>query len=221
VARISSADRRQAIILAALRVIQREGVHGATTRAIVAEADMSLASFHYVFRSRDEMLSELIAYIVENEGRAAFATLSADRDIRSALRAGLQAYFDTLTADPSWEQATFELVHYALRTEELSELPRLQYRMYRRTVGELLIAGADMAGIRWRLPLDQVARLLVTFITGLTIAWLADRDNAAAALTMDFAAESLAALAEPLDPAESTDTVATPSALHSHTLSNH
>jgi len=195
--RISSDERREAIIDAALRVIQREGVHAATTRAIVAEADMPLASFHYVFRSRDEMISELISYVVENEGRAAIATLSVGRDIESTVRAGLQAYFDTLTANPGHEQAMFELLHYALRTEGLGGQPKAQYLMYRRTVSELLAAGADAAGVRWRLPLDQVSRLLVTFITGLTLAWLADRDNEAAALSMDFAAQSLAALAEP------------------------
>ncbi|MBN9149795.1 MAG: TetR family transcriptional regulator [Cryobacterium sp.] len=200
VARISSADRREAIIHAALRVIQREGVHGATTRAIVAEADMPLASFHYAFRSRDEMISELISFVVEGEGKAALSTLSGGRDIRSAVRAGLQAYFDTLTADPSREQAMFELLHYALRTEELGELPRAQYRMYRRTAGEVLAAGAEAAGVEWRRPIDEVARLLVTFIGGLTMAWLADRDDAAAAMTMDFAADSIAVLATPLDP---------------------
>lgn len=200
VARISSADRREAIIHAALRVIQREGVHGATTRAIVAEADMPLASFHYAFRSRDEMISELISFVVEGEGKAALSTLSGGRDIRSAVRAGLQAYFDTLTADPSREQAMFELLHYALRTEELGELPRAQYRMYRRTAGDVLIAGAEAAGVEWRRPIDEVARLLVTFIGGLTMAWLADRDDAAAAMTMDFAADSIAVLATPLDP---------------------
>jgi DNA-binding transcriptional regulator YbjK len=217
---LSSADRREAIIHAALRVIQREGVHGATTRAIVAEADMPLASFHYAFRSRDEMISELIAYVVENEGRAATATLSGGHDIRTAVRAGLQAYFDTLSTDPSREQAMFELLHYALRTEELSELPRAQYRMYRRTAGDVLSAGAQLAGATWRLPLEDVARLLVTFISGLTLAWLADRDDAAAAKTMDFAADSISALAEVASAATSSDTGTTPNNTEQHSKEN-
>lgn len=195
VARISSEDRREALIHAALTVIQREGVHGATTRAIVKEADMPLASFHYAFRSRDEMMRELVAHIVEGEGRAAAATLGDARDIRSAVRAGLQAYFDTLTAEPNHEQAMFELLHYSMRTEELRDLPRAQYEMYRRTASELLRAGADAVGATWRHPLDYMARLLVTFISGLTLAWLADRDDVAAAAAMDFAADSIAALA--------------------------
>ncbi len=194
-ARISSADRRDAIIHAALSVIQREGIHGATTRAIVAEADMPLASFHYAFRSRDEMMRELVSHIVDDEGQAAAATLSADLDIRSAVRAGLQAYFDTLKAEPHREQAMFELLHYSMRMDDLSDLPRAQYETYRRTAGELLRTGAEAVGATWRLPLDHVARLLVTFISGFTLAWLADRDDVAAAATMDFAADSIAALA--------------------------
>jgi len=114
VARVSSAQRRVELVHAALRVIERDGVQGATTRAIVAEADMPLASFHYAFRSRDELMRELIVFVVESEGTAAIATLSRGRDIRSAVRAGLQAYFDTLTRDPNREQAMFELLHYAL-----------------------------------------------------------------------------------------------------------
>lgn len=196
-ARISSADRREGIIHAALSVIQREGVHGATTRAIVKEADMPLASFHYAFRSRDEMMRELVAHIVEGESQAVVAKLTGTTDVRSAVRAGLQAYFDTLTAEPHREQAMFELLHYSMRTEELSDLPRAQYEMYRRTAGELLRVGAEAFGATWRLPLDHMARLLVTFISGLTLAWLADRDDAAATATMDFAADSIAALAEP------------------------
>ncbi|MCC7127687.1 MAG: hypothetical protein IT192_02575, partial [Microbacteriaceae bacterium] len=44
--------------------------------------------------------------------------------------------------------------------------------------------------------IEQVAQLLVNFISGLTLAWLATRDSAAAARTMDFAADSIATLAE-------------------------
>jgi DNA-binding transcriptional regulator YbjK len=194
---VSSAQRRVELIQAALRVIERDGVHSATIRAIVAEADMPLASFHYAFRSRDEMIRELIFSIVASEGVAAMATITGDRDIRTAVRAGLQAYFDLLVADPGREQAMFELLHYALRTRELADLPRAQYETYRRTAGEVLQAGAETAGVAWRLPVEQVARLLVTFLSGLTLAWLADRDDAAAAATMDFAADSIAALAEP------------------------
>jgi len=195
---MSSVDRRLALVHAALRVIASEGVSGATTRAIVAEAHMSLASFHYAFTSRDEMMRELIVFVVENESVAAFASVDFDKGIRQALRDGLQGYFDNVVADPGHEQVMFELMQYALRTPQLEDLAREQYVRYRFAVVELLAAAAERTGTEWRIPLDDVARTVVTFTDGITLAWLADRDDAAAARVMDFAADSLYQLSQPV-----------------------
>lgn len=194
-ARVPAAQRRVELVKAALRVIDRDGVHGATTRAIVAEADVPLATFHYVFRSRDELIRELIAYVVEQEGLAAAGSLQGAPDIRSLVRGGLQAYFDLVVSDPNREQAMFELFHYALRNDELSDLPSLQYESYHRAAAEVLALGAERAGFTWSIPLDELARLLVTLTDGLTLAWFADRDDAAAARTMDHAADFIARFA--------------------------
>ena len=117
--RMPASDRRSALLTAALRVIAEHGVSAATTRAIVAEAGMPLASFHYAFRSRDEMMRELITVVVATQSNAVLAILEEAADVRSAVRAGLQAFFDTVKADPGHEQVMFELVQYALRTPGL------------------------------------------------------------------------------------------------------
>jgi AcrR family transcriptional regulator len=192
--RVSSTERRAALVRAALRVIDRDGVHGATTRAIVAEAEMSLASFHYAFRSRDELIRELIAFVVQDEQRVSLEALAPASDIRSAVRSGLQAYFELLRAHPSREQALQELVQYSLRTPGLEELPRAQYASYLHTARVLLERGAEITGVVWSLPIDQLARILIAITDGLTIAWLADRDDAAAGALMDFAADTIGAL---------------------------
>jgi AcrR family transcriptional regulator len=196
-ARMSSEDRRVELMRAALRVIAERGVGGATTRAIVSEAGMSLASFHYAFSSRDEMLHALIAHVVETQTVAAFSMIPVGGDIRTTVRAGLQAFFETVVADPGHEQVMFELMHVALRTPGLEDLPRRQNERYREAATELLRAAAVNCDIRWSLPVGQIAHLVVTITDGLTVAWLANRDLAAAALVMDFAAGSLAALATP------------------------
>jgi hypothetical protein len=109
----------------------------------------------------------------------------------------LQAYFDLLVANPSHEQAVFELMHYSLRTPELGGLPREQYASYFRVARQLLTTGADVLGVQWSLPIDQLERVLIALTDGLTLACLADRDDAAAARVMDFAADTFAALAVP------------------------
>lgn len=193
--RVSSAERRAALVRAALRVIDRHGVHGATTRGIVAEAEMSLASFHYAFRSRDEMIREVIAFVVQDEQRVTLEALDQEADIRSAVRAGLQAYFDLLTAHPSREQALQELIQYSLRTPGLEHLPQAQYASYFHTARVLLERGAELTGVEWSVPIEQLARVLIAITDGLTIAWLADRDDVAAGQLMDFAADTIGALA--------------------------
>ena len=196
--RMSSVDRRLEIVQAALRVIGEAGVQGATTRAIVAEAGMSLASFHYAFASRDEMMEELIAYVVENQTVAAFSTIRYGSDIRTTIRDGLQAFFESIVVDSANEQVLFELMLFALRTPGLEALPDKQWTNYRAAATELLNAAAVNAGIRWSRPIGEVAQMLITVTDGLTLAWLANRDRAAAATVMDIAADSLAALAVPL-----------------------
>jgi len=198
VARMSSVDRRLELVKAALRVIAENGVQGATTRAIVAEAGMSLASFHYAFASRDEMMEELIAYVVENQTVAAFSTIRYGSDIRTTIRDGLQAFFESIVVDSANEQVLFELMLFALRTPGLEALPDKQWTNYRAAATELLNAAAVNAGIRWSRPIGEVAQMLITVTDGLTLAWLANRDRAAAATVMDIAADSLAALAVPL-----------------------
>lgn len=196
-ARMSSGERRAALVQAALRVIDRDGVHAASTRAIVAEADMALSSFHYAVESRDGLIREVIASVVEGERSAAFDSLRPGSDLRTMVRGALQAYFDLVVARPSHEQAMFELFHYSLRTEELADLPRAQYESYHATAVDLLEAGGRHTGMRWLRPIDDIARLVIVFTDGLTLGWLADRDSDAAARTIDLAADAITALATP------------------------
>ena len=194
---MSSIDRRLELVQAALRVIAEQGVQGATTRAIVAEAGMPLASFHYVFASHGEMMEELIAYVVENQSVAAFEAIRFSGDIRSTIRDGLQAFFETIVADTAEEQVLFELMLFAMRTPGLENLPSRQWAKYTEAAVEILTAAASSAKIDWVVRVETAALLLVNYTDGLTLSWLANRDRAAAETVMDLAADHLAALTRP------------------------
>jgi len=194
-ARMSSTDRRVELVHAALRVIAAKGVAAATTRAIVAEAGMSLASFHYAFTSLDEMMRELIAYVVENETVAAVDSIPAGGDIRSIIEEAMRAYLKLLIDNPGHEQVMFELMHYAVRTPGLEALATEQYERYRAAVSELLEGAATLTGVTWSMPVNEIARIVVTYTDGFSLAWLSDRDDAAAERVIVFAAESLSRLA--------------------------
>ncbi|MGJ4844198.1 TetR/AcrR family transcriptional regulator [Leifsonia sp. Le1] len=211
--RISAVERRTALVQAALSVVARDGVAAATTRRIVAEAGMSLASFHYAFTSRDELMAELVNTVVDGE-QSAFAPVFeqqvAEQDaheqaapraepptMRDAVRAGLQHYFAAVRADPDREKAMFELTQWALREPGFAPLARRQYDRYFEVAERAVVQAAAITGCAWSRPTAEVARLLVVLTDGLTVAWLVTRDDAAAQATIDFAADAVATLATP------------------------
>jgi AcrR family transcriptional regulator len=196
-ARIAAADRRARLAEAALAVAARDGLAAASTRAIVAEAGMPLASFHYAVPSRDELLRDVVGLVVAQEGEAAGELLNDAVDVREGLRVALGGYLALVRRDPGREQAMFELTQYALRTPGLHDLPAEQYARYHAVAAALLEAGAARLGVRWTVPVADLARLLVVITDGTTLAWLADRDDAAAGRVLDLAADALAAFAVP------------------------
>lgn len=202
-ARISAAERRETLARAALAVIARDGVHAATTRAIVAEAGMSLASFHYAVPSRDHLLRDVVELVVEHQGVAAFGSLDLEgSDLRAATRAVLGSYLDVLRADPAREQAMLELTQHALRTPALADFPEAQYGAYRGLAARLLAAAAARYRVRWDTSTDDLAALAIALTDGATLAWLATRDDAAVERLLDLAADAIAAHAIPVEDQE-------------------
>ena len=194
--RIPAPERRRALIDAALRVVSRQGITQATTRAIVAEAGMSLASFHYAFESRDELIDELITTVVANEQQAVLPELVPGGGLAAILEAGILRYFQHLKADPEHEQAMLELTQYALRSPERRPLAAQQYARYAELAERSLERAASLAGATWRVPVAEVARVLVAFTDGITLTWLVDRDDDAARAVARAAADALSRMAD-------------------------
>lgn len=195
--RMSADARRAELLRAALRVMARDGLAAGTTRAIVAEAGMSLATFHYCFRSRNELLRELIGLVMAVEATSVEKGMGTGADLGSTLRQGLRGYIAHLEENPGYELFLFELNHHALRTPELRDLADEQYRRYHASARALLQKAADLSGMTWRTDPVGLARLVVAIIDGTTTTWLADRDTEAALAALDPIVDHLVTMAEP------------------------
>lgn len=178
-ARLSATERREALIEAALRVMERDGLTAGTTRAIVAEAGMSLASFHYAFASREELLRELVQRVIGRELAAAMGEWSPEAGLAACLRAAADGYLAHLQAAAGQEQLMLELTLLAVRRPDLQPIAREQYRSYVRAATQLLELAAELTGASWRRPVPELARLLITLVDGATTTWLVDRDTPA------------------------------------------
>jgi AcrR family transcriptional regulator len=200
-ARMPVAERRAALVEAATQVIARDGIRGASTRAIVGEAGMSLASFHYAFASHDELMREVISEVLGREVRSITRSLAGTIDTSSSvpalLRAALDAFVDAIKADPSREKAVFELHQYATREPELNALVVGEYAAYYDAAERILLGVAAATGTRWTRPVDELARYVITVTDGFTMAWLTLGDEAALPATRDIAVSALLTWNEP------------------------
>ena len=174
--RMAAKDRREELIEAAFRVMVRDGVAKATTRAIVAEADMSLGVLHYCFSSREELLREALARFTENNVAAAQKVVLGHGDLETRIFESLNAFWEGVERSPGEHQVSYELTHYALRQAGLEDLARWQYKQYLEAHEQLLTA-AEGSGIRWSVPIPILARYLNAVLDGLALSWLVDRDS--------------------------------------------
>jgi AcrR family transcriptional regulator len=188
-------DRREELIAAALRVMVRDGVGKATTRAIVSEAGMTLGVFHYCFDSREQLLQEVITRITDSLAAAARRAFADEDDLSSIIVKSLTAYWESVEANPGEHQLGYELSQYALRQRGQEDLALRQYRHYLQVHEDLLTDAADKTGTRWTVPVPVLARYLNSVLDGLTMTWLTDRDSEHSREVLRLTGEHLLTLA--------------------------
>ena len=146
------ARRQQLLLEAGARVIARSGIGGATTRAVVTEAGMPLASFHYAFTSHEEFLLRLI----ERE-------LAPDPpplpEAMTSFEEALEVYIGLLLdGDSATEGVAAELAMHALQHEGLREVIGQRLVSYDALLGDALARLAAAYEREWNLPPQRLAR---------------------------------------------------------------
>lgn len=161
-AHVPTEVRRQQFIDAAITVIARDGVDGATTRRIAEEAKAPLATLHYCFQTKENLLWAVFEQLAE--------TVRADLEERvpqgqSTASIAEQVLAETLLAAierPAANRTQLEIWLWAERNDPEAAL-RL-YDMYVEVWKERL------RGAKSPLPedeLESVARVLLGLVDGL------------------------------------------------------
>lgn len=189
--------RRERLVEAAIRVMVRDGVAHATTRAIVAEAGMPLGAFHYCFRSKAELFEHVIATITDRTLQRALAVLVIEGSVEERLRAGFRAYWQHVLDKPDEHRLTYELTQYAVRQPALAGLAGRQYEAYLAANTQVIEALVDGAAVVWTVPVPVLARYVTAVIDGLTLLYLNEGDAANAGAALDVAASHLCGLLGP------------------------
>lgn len=192
---MSAEERRGRLVEAAITVMTRDGVARATTRAIVAEAGMPLGLFHYCFRSKEELLENVIRTINTHAMERVAEMADPRPTLRETLRAGVQGYWEHVLAHPAEHRLTYELTQYALRQPGLEGLARTQYELYVATLTSFLDDLADRLDVSYSLPTPVLARYVLTVVDGLTLNWIILGNDEEAGAVLDHLADHVAGLA--------------------------
>ncbi|MHA7132938.1 TetR/AcrR family transcriptional regulator [Oerskovia turbata] len=193
-----SADvRREQLLAAALRVMKRDGVRAATTRAICAEAGMPHGAFHYCFRSKQELYADLLCADIDSSLDAAWPEISPDATPAENIRTLLRAFWAVVEADPEGELVLFELIGRALREPDLRELPGWEHEASLAKAVEHLDRLAVEARVEYTIDIRLLGEMVLAVLDGLASTWLSHRDDTLARATLDQFATMLATVVRP------------------------
>ncbi len=192
-----SLETRARIVAGALRALEEYGLQATTTRLIAQEADVRLATLHYHFDSKDDVLLEvldgLVGELMAVLQQAAGAHLTTEERIAEILRVSW-AYVARTRAN---QIVQYELTLYALRSKDLAWLAKRQYDGYLAAYASQVRGSGNGQPQLSEAHADDLARLMLAGVDGLILQALSGSSDEALRQGLDaltYAAQQRAKL---------------------------
>lgn len=195
--RMSVTQRRELLLAAAVRVAVRDGVAELTTRAVAVEAGMPQSAFHYCFRSKDELLAEVVAMASDRLTAIAAPIIDPRASLLDQFVSALEQRWQALMEAPGTQLSLYELTIYAVRTPGLEALTVEQYAAYAAAAERFLDHLAWKCGVVWTVEITPLAQLFVATIDGLGLSSIADTTTSFPRAALNILAAQLVSLTEP------------------------
>jgi AcrR family transcriptional regulator len=190
--------RRGQLVAAARNVLERQGIAGATLRAVAAEAGVPLGTVHYIFRSKEQLLRAVLEDVIGEISDAARATAGTATDLGSAMRTtALEVWSELVEGHVEQQLMQYELTMWALRTPGMAEVARWQYERYVDVLTTIWTDAAARAGVTLAVPAEQLARLWLAGVDGLILQYLTLGDSERAKADLDALVRRLVRYAMP------------------------
>jgi AcrR family transcriptional regulator len=197
VARVPATERRAELVQAAIRVATHEGLAATTTRRIAQEAGVSVGIVHYCFRSKEELLGDVVRELaIEGYTAAAEALPAGGGTAEELIRAAVHAFWALMESTPDKQLLTYEVITWALRTPDIEPIAREQRERQIEGIQHLMSLIAASAHIEWTRPVGELSRMVLNVTDGVVLSWLVDRDSAAARRSLDAFVDQFASYAK-------------------------
>ncbi len=161
-------ERRREVLTAARRVIVRDGIDAATTRAIAREAGYSNGVLAHYFTDKDEILLSALRQSHERIRER----LARKVDAASGLAALRELLLDNLPLDAERTQESRLEVSFwsrSLAAERLAEVQRAEAAELRTAVRDLLGQAHAAGEVTTDQSLDDVTEQLLALVDGLSL----------------------------------------------------
>ena len=153
--------------------MRREGVQSVTMRAVAKEADAPLATVHYCFSGKEELMEAAAEAWLKN-----LSSFSGDVPVHVGLRKAVEqmaeGYWRALEEEPASLLAEIELILWATRNAAVSPLAAKIYPAYEVELGNIFSSAAQNAGDHCRIGVPALVRSFLMIYDGAVIQYLTD-----------------------------------------------
>ncbi|MFQ5615403.1 MAG: TetR/AcrR family transcriptional regulator [Anaerolineales bacterium] len=174
-----SDEKVRTLLDAARTILGERGYAAATISEIAAEAGVSRGLLHYYFKSKEDLLAQVVRVNLESTLEMVilmFAQSETPEDLSAGLTGALRAI---VAGDPAFFNLVFECWVVARQSPVVAREINDLFRQFRESVRDGLAGAAAQGVIAPALPLDGLAALLTGLIDGLALQLVIDSQLAA------------------------------------------
>ncbi|MEU7383866.1 MULTISPECIES: TetR family transcriptional regulator [unclassified Streptomyces] len=190
--RVPTTERRLQLIEAAVELMRRNGVDQVTLRAIAQQAGAPLATLHYCFRDKDELMRAAADHWLE---RFVHDPVPDEVPLEGGLRAVMDrisaAFWTLIETTPADLRAQIELVTWAVRDATHPALAESMYSRYEVTLGDVFARALDAAGQRSEVDPRVLARGYIAAVDGAVLQYISEPASPRPREVFDLMVEAL------------------------------
>lgn len=171
--RVPAEERKEQLISATVELMRREGVQSVTVRAIAKEANAPLATAHYCFSGKDEIMEAAAEAWLKNLSSFS-GNVPVQLGLRKAVEQVAEGYWRALEEEPASLLAEIELILWATRNAPVSPLAAKIYPAYEVELGNIFSSAAKSSGEECLIGFPMLVRSFLMIYDGAAIQYLTD-----------------------------------------------
>jgi len=175
--RPKSEGKREEIIKGSVDVLVAEGVYGATTRRLSAGIGVNLATLHYHFRDKEELLLHVYEHIGKNHRALLAAEFPEPTPLSCRIERLLNFIWTQVERDRESELIVYEMCLYALRKPNFESAARRKHEEWLAHYRDVLIGASDVRERMDDFDIEGLSNLVFTGMVGIIMQWLISGDE--------------------------------------------